>query len=205
MSLLTTLDQIVLASNNQGKLKEFAALFDQYGVKIIPQGELNVPECDEPFQTFLENALAKARHASRVTGLPAIADDSGIVVPALKGFPGVMSARYATLFGEEKSDANNNARLIRELQRHADKSAAYLAVLVFVRDTDDPAPLVAQSWWHGVIIDEPRGEHGFGYDPHFYLPEHERTAAEMEPALKNSLSHRANALKKLILEMEQAQ
>lgn len=204
MSLLNTLDQIVLASNNQGKLKEFAALFEQYQIKIIPQGELNVSECDEPHHTFLENALTKARHASRETGLAAIADDSGIVVPALKGFPGVMSARYATLFGEEKSDANNNACLIRELQKHEDKSAAYLAVLVLVRHADDPAPLVAQAWWHGVIQKEARGEYGFGYDPHFYLPEQGLTAAEMEPALKNRLSHRAAALKKLIVEMEEA-
>ncbi|SPY08481.1 RdgB/HAM1 family non-canonical purine NTP pyrophosphatase [Oligella urethralis] len=205
MSLLTTLDEIVLASNNQGKLKEFVALFNQYGISIRTQGEFNVAECDEPFHTFLENALAKARHASKETGLAAIADDSGIVVPALKGFPGVMSARYATLFGEPKSDANNNACLIRQLQAHSDKSAAYLAVLVFVRHADDPAPLVAQSWWHGVIVEEPRGANGFGYDPHFYLPDYGLTAAEMEPALKNSLSHRAAALKKLIAEMEEAQ
>ncbi|NLA89920.1 MAG: RdgB/HAM1 family non-canonical purine NTP pyrophosphatase [Alcaligenaceae bacterium] len=204
MSLLKKLDRIVLASNNQGKLKEFAALFEQYGIKIIPQGELNVSECDEPFHTFVENALQKARHASRVTGLPAIADDSGIVVPALNGLPGVMSARYATLFGEEKSDLNNNACLIRELQKHEDKSAAYLAVLVFVRHADDPAPLIAQAWWQGVIQDEARGEHGFGYDPHFYVPGHDMTAAEMEPALKNSLSHRALALQKLVVEMEAA-
>ena len=205
MSLLTTLDEIVLASNNQGKLKEFVALFNQYGISIRAQGEFHVAECDEPFHTFLENALAKARHASKETGLAAIADDSGIVVPALKGFPGVMSARYATLFGEPKSDANNNACLIRQLQAHSDKSAAYLAVLVFVRHADDPVPLVAQSWWHGVIVEEPRGANGFGYDPHFYLPDYGLTAAEMEPTLKNSLSHRAAALKKLIAEMDEAQ
>lgn len=204
MSLLQKLDQIVLASNNQGKLKEFAALFNQHDIKIIPQGELNVTECEEPYHTFLENALQKARHASRVTGLAAVADDSGVVVPALKGLPGVMSARYATLFGEEKSDANNNVCLIKELQKHDDKSAAYLAVLVFVRHADDPAPLVAQAWWHGVIQDEARGEHGFGYDPHFYVPEYGLTAAEMEPSLKNKLSHRAKALQKLIAEMEAA-
>ncbi|MDO5667233.1 MAG: RdgB/HAM1 family non-canonical purine NTP pyrophosphatase [Alcaligenaceae bacterium] len=204
MSLLNKLEQIVLASNNQGKLKEFGALFDQYQIKIIPQGELNISECDEPYHTFLENALTKARHASRDSGLPAVADDSGIVVPALNGLPGVLSARYATLFGETKSDANNNACLIRELQKYEDKSAAYLAVLVFVRHADDPAPLVAQAWWHGVIQNEPRGEHGFGYDPHFYLPELGLTAAQMEPSLKNSLSHRAMALQKLIAEMEAA-
>ncbi len=204
MSLLTKLDQIVLASNNQGKLREFAALFEQYGIKITPQGEFNVTECEEPHHTFVENALKKARHASQQTGLPAVADDSGIVVTALNGAPGVLSARYATLFGQEKSDANNNACLIKELQQHEDKSAAYLAVLVFVRHADDPAPLIAQAWWRGEIQAEARGEHGFGYDPHFYLPEHGLTAAEMKPTLKNSLSHRAMALKKLIAEMDVA-
>ena len=204
MSLLSKLNQIVLASNNPGKLKEFAALFDQYDIKIIPQGELNVTECDEPYHTFVENALKKARHASQQTGLPAVADDSGIVVTALNGAPGVLSARYATLFGEEKSDTNNNACLIRELQPHEDKSAAYLAVLVFVRHADDPAPLIAQAWWRGEVQEEPKGEHGFGYDPHFYVPDYQQTAAEMSPELKNSLSHRAMALKKLIAEMEAA-
>ncbi|CAM5209061.1 RdgB/HAM1 family non-canonical purine NTP pyrophosphatase [Oligella ureolytica] len=204
MSLLRKLNQIVLASNNPGKLKEFAALFDQYDIKITPQGEFNVTECDEPYHTFVENALKKARHASQQTGLPAVADDSGIVVTALNGAPGVLSARYATLFGEEKSDANNNACLIRELQPHEDKSAAYLAVLVFVRHADDPAPLIAQAWWRGEVQTEPKGEHGFGYDPHFYVPEYQQTAAEMSPELKNSLSHRAMALKKLIVEMEAA-
>ena len=204
MSLIKKLDQIVLASNNPGKLREFAALFDQYNIKITPQGELNVTECDEPYHTFVENALKKARHASQQTGLSAVADDSGIVVTALNGAPGVLSARYATLFGEEKSDANNNACLLRELQKHEDKSAAYIAVLVFVRHADDPAPLIAQAWWRGVVQEEAKGEHGFGYDPHFYVPEYQQTAAEMSPALKNSLSHRAMALKKLVAEMEAA-
>lgn len=204
MSLINKLDQIVLASNNQGKLREFSALFEQYGIKITPQGEFKVTECDEPYHTFVENALKKARHASQQTGLPAVADDSGIVVTALNGAPGVMSARYATLFGEEKSDANNNACLIRELQKHDDKSAAYIAVLVFVRHADDPAPLIAQAWWRGVVQEEAKGEFGFGYDPHFYLPEYGQTAAEMSPTLKNSLSHRAMALKKLIADMEVA-
>ncbi|QPT40116.1 Non-canonical purine NTP pyrophosphatase [Oligella ureolytica] len=204
MSLLSKLNQIVLASNNPGKLREFAALFDQYDIKITPQGEFNVTECDEPYHTFVENALKKARHASQQTGLPAVADDSGIVVTALNGAPGVLSARYATLFGEEKSDANNNACLLRELQKHEDKSAAYIAVLVFVRHADDPAPLIAQAWWCGVVQEEAKGEHGFGYDPHFYVPDYQQTAAEMSPELKNSLSHRAMALKKLIAEMEAA-
>lgn len=204
MSLLSKLNQIVLASNNPGKLKEFAALFDQYDIKITPQGEFNVTECDEPYHTFVENALKKARHASQQTGLPAVADDSGIVVTALNGAPGVLSARYAKLFGEEKSDANNNACLLRELQKHEDKSAAYIAVLVFVRHADDPAPLIAQAWWRGMVQEEAKGDHGFGYDPHFYVPEYQQTAAEMSPELKNSLSHRAMALKKLVAEMEAA-
>ena len=204
MSLLNKLEHIVLASNNQGKLSEFASLFEQYDIKITPQGELNVTECDEPYHSFVENSLKKARHASQQTGLPAIADDSGIVVSALNGLPGVMSARYATLFGEEKSDANNNACLIRELQHHDDKSAAYIAVLVFVRHAADPAPLIAQAWWRGEVQDEAMGEYGFGYDPHFYVPEYGLTAAQMDPDLKNSLSHRAIALKKMIAEMEAA-
>lgn len=204
MSLLNQLTHIVLASNNQGKLNEFAALFEQHDIKITPQGELNVTECDEPYHSFLENALCKARHASKQTGLPAVADDSGLVVTALNGLPGVMSARYATLFGEEKSDHNNNTRLIRELQKYEDKSAAYIAVLVLVQHADDPAPLIAQAWWKGEIQDEPQGQYGFGYDPHFYIPGYGLTAAEMQPELKNSLSHRGIALKKLIAEMEAA-
>lgn len=204
MSLLQTLDKIVLASNNQGKLREFNALFEPLGINIIPQAQLGVGECDEPYQRFVENALAKAVHASRETGLAAVADDSGLVVPALKGMPGVLSARYATLFGEAKSDANNNACLIKALEEHEDKSAAYVAILVFVRHAEDPTPIIAQAWWHGTIQAEAQGENGFGYDPHFYVPEFGMTAAEMPAELKNRHSHRALALQKLLTELEAA-
>jgi XTP/dITP diphosphohydrolase len=192
-------DRIVLASNNAGKLKEFSALFAPLGISLIPQGELKVPECPEPHHTFLENALEKARHASRVTGLPALADDSGICVEALGGAPGVLSARFA---GEPKLDARNNALLVEKLQNESNRNAWYTCVLVLVRHPDDPHPIVADGIWRGQVVDTPRGEHGFGYDPHFYLPEHGRTAAELDPVLKNSISHRAKALQELLAKIK---
>ncbi len=194
--------KVVLASNNQGKLKEFKALFAPLGIELIPQGELGVPEAEEPFDTFVENALAKARHASKYTGLPAIADDSGLTVTALAGAPGVLSARYATLFGEEKSDQNNNLRLLKELSNKSDRSAAYIALLVFVRSDTDPCPIIAQGVWKGQIATQAAGNHGFGYDPYFYLPELGCTAAELAPEVKNRQSHRAIALKKLLAELQ---
>ena len=159
--------KIVMASNNAGKLKEFASLLGDIGLDVRPQGEFDVPEAEEPFGTFVENALTKARHAARLTGLPALADDSGVCVNALGGAPGVYSARYA---GEPKSDANNNAKLIADLAAHADKSAYYYCVLVYVRHADDPQPVIADGVWKGEIIDQPRGQGGFGYDPYFLLP-----------------------------------
>lgn len=192
---------VVLASGNKGKLREFSALFAPLGMRLIPQHELNVSEAPEPFHTFVENALAKARHASHHTGLPALADDSGLAVPALDGAPGVLSARYATLFGEEKSDAANNRRLLIELQNHDDRRAAYIAVLVFVRSENDPCPIIAQGTWHGEIAREAAGENGFGYDPYFYIPELGKTAAELDPQVKNSVSHRAMALKRLLTDL----
>ncbi|NLY34870.1 MAG: RdgB/HAM1 family non-canonical purine NTP pyrophosphatase [Alcaligenaceae bacterium] len=194
--------KVVLASNNQGKLKEFKALFAPLGIELVPQGELGVPEAEEPFDTFVENALAKARHASKYTGLPAIADDSGLTVKALGGAPGVLSARYATLFGEEKSDQNNNLRLLKELANKNDRSAAYIALLVFVRSETDPCPIIAQGVWKGQIATQAAGNHGFGYDPYFYLPELGCTAAELAPEVKNRQSHRAIALKKLLAELQ---
>lgn len=192
-------DRIVLASNNAGKLKEFSALFAPLGITVIPQGELNVPECPEPYHTFLENALEKARHASRVTGLPALADDSGICVDALGGAPGVYSARFA---GEPKSDARNNALLVEKLQGEANRRAWYTCVLVLVRHPDDPHPIVADGVWVGQVQDAPAGEGGFGYDPYFFLPEHGRTAAELDPAEKNRISHRGQALAALIARLK---
>ncbi|MBN9356672.1 MAG: RdgB/HAM1 family non-canonical purine NTP pyrophosphatase [Herbaspirillum huttiense] len=187
--------KIVMASNNAGKLKEFASLLGDIGLDVRPQGEFNVPEAEEPFGTFVENALTKARHAARLTGLPALADDSGVCANALGGAPGVYSARYA---GEPKSDASNNAKLIADLAAHADKSAYYYCVLVYVRHADDPQPVIADGVWKGEIIDQPRGQGGFGYDPYFLLPSLGKTAAELTAAEKNAVSHRGQALRALV-------
>jgi XTP/dITP diphosphohydrolase len=197
------LKRVVLASNNAGKLREFASLLGAAGIELIAQGELGVPEAEEPHATFVENALAKARHASTLTGLPAIADDSGLCVHALRGAPGVYSARYAQLAGGEKSDAANNARLVAELAGTADRRAYYFCVLVLVRHADDPEPLIAEGRWHGEVIDAPRGAHGFGYDPHFFLPALNATAAELDPARKNVSSHRAIALRQLLARLKE--
>lgn len=190
--------QVVLASNNQGKLREFSAILSTAGIAMIAQGELGVSEADEPHLTFVENALAKARHASRATGKPALADDSGLCVDALSGAPGVFSARYAALSGGEKSDAANNARLVRELAGVANRRAQYVAVLVYVRSADDPRPIVAEGVWHGQIVDTAQGDQGFGYDPHFYLPQLGKTVAQLSPDQKNRSSHRARALQALL-------
>ena len=187
--------RLILASNNAGKLKEFAQLLGPIGFELHPQGEFNVPEAEEPFGTFVENALQKARHAARLTGLPALADDSGVCVNALGGAPGVYSARFA---GEPKSDARNNEKLIADLAAHADKSAYYYCVLVYVRHADDPQPVIADGVWRGQIVDAPRGSNGFGYDPYFLLPDFGRTAAELEPHEKNAVSHRGQALRGLV-------
>lgn len=186
---------IVLSSNNSGKLKEFNAMLAPIGFKVHAQGEFNVPEADEPHLTFVENALEKARHAARLTGLPALADDSGVCANALGGAPGVLSARYA---GEPKSDARNNQKLIADLAAQADKSAYYYCVLVLVRHADDPQPVIAEGRWDGEIIASPRGEGGFGYDPHFWLAALGKTAAELSSEEKNRLSHRGQALRTLI-------
>jgi XTP/dITP diphosphohydrolase len=186
---------VVLASNNAGKLKEFRELLDPLGFSLRTQGELSVPEADEPHPTFIENALAKARHASQLTGLAALADDSGICANALEGAPGVFSARFA---GEPKSDARNNSKLIEALAPHADKSAYYYCVLVLVRHANDPQPVIAEGRWDGEIIGAARGEGGFGYDPHFWLPSLQKTAAELSAQEKNRLSHRGQALRVLV-------
>jgi len=187
--------RLILASNNAGKLKEFAELLGPIGFELHPQGEFNVPEAEEPFGTFVENALQKARHAARLTGLPALADDSGVCVNALGGAPGVYSARFA---GEPKSDARNNAKLVADLADHADKSAYYYCVLVYVRHADDPQPVIADGVWRGRIIDTPRGANGFGYDPYFLVPDFGKTAAELAPEEKNAVSHRGQALRALV-------
>ena len=187
--------RLILASNNAGKLKEFSEILAPIGFALHPQDEFGVPEADEPFATFVENALQKARHASRLTGLPALADDSGVCVNALGGAPGVWSARFA---GEPKSDARNNGKLIADLAPHADKSAYYYCVLVYVRHADDPQPVIADARWHGEMIATPRGAGGFGYDPHFYIASLGKCVAELTAAEKNILSHRGQALRALV-------
>jgi XTP/dITP diphosphohydrolase len=191
------MQRLVLASNNPGKLREFGALLAPLGFDVVSQGELGVPEAEEPFGTFVENALAKARHASRLAGMPALADDSGICVQALDGAPGVYSARYAQMAGQAKSDAANNAHLISQLAGKLNRRAHYYCVLVFVRHAADPCPIIAEGVWHGEVVDAPRGAGGFGYDSHFLLPELGKTAAELPAEEKNAVSHRALALRSL--------
>ena len=187
--------EIVLASGNPGKLKEFRQMLEPAGYRVVPQSDYHVSEADEPYFTFIENALTKARHVSRLTGKPALADDSGLCVNVLGGKPGVLSARYA---GEPKSDDRNNARLIADLAGLPDKTANYYCVLVYVRSADDPQPVIADGRWFGRIVNTPRGTNGFGYDPYFRIPEFGKTAAELTPDEKNSHSHRGMALRALL-------
>ncbi|MBF6988776.1 MULTISPECIES: RdgB/HAM1 family non-canonical purine NTP pyrophosphatase [Cupriavidus] len=196
------MQRLVLASNNPGKLREFGTLLAPLGFDVVPQGELGIPEAEEPFVTFVENALAKARHASRLSGLPALADDSGISARALGGAPGVYSARYAQMAGKPRSDAANNAYLVSQLAGKLDRHAHYYCVLVFVRHAEDPCPLIAEGVWHGEVVDAPRGAGGFGYDPHFLLPGLGRTAAELSAEEKNAVSHRAQALRALVARLQ---
>jgi len=190
-------NKVVVASGNPGKLRELAAMLAPLGIDALPQADFHVAEAEEPHETFLENALAKARNASRATGLPALADDSGLCVPSLRGEPGVQSAYYAGRAGSrEERDARNNAKLVAALREHADRTAFYYCVLVLVRAHDDPTPIVADGTWHGEIVLEPRGSGGFGYDPYF-LTDCALTAAEMAPGQKNRVSHRARALQAL--------
>ncbi len=193
-------DEIVLASGNAGKLKEFNRLFAAYHINVLPQSRFGVPECPEPHVTFIENAIAKARHASKYSGKPALADDSGICAPVLGGAPGVYSARYAG--AHPKSDAANNAKLSADLAGQADQSVYYVCILVLVRHENDPQPLIAEGIWHGQWQAQAMGAHGFGYDPHFYLPAEGCTAAELAPERKNEISHRGLALKTLLAKME---
>jgi len=199
------LNKIVLASGNPGKLKEFASLFDRVGIELISQRSLGIPDAAEPHVTFIENAIAKARHASSLSGLPALADDSGICVEALDGAPGVHSARYAQpVSAKESVDSANNAKLINALRNLSNRRACYVAVLVLLRSANDPQPLVAEASWHGIVIDQPRGLNGFGYDPYFLLPNLGLTAAELDPKQKNNLSHRGQACEALFKKMADA-
>ena len=194
--------KLVLASNNAKKLKELDAILAPLGWELIPQRELGVAECDEPHCTFVENALEKARHAARQTGLPALADDSGLCVEAFGGAPGVHSARYAQSSADDpKCDARNNVKLLAELARlgeNADRRAHFVSVIVFVRHADDPQPIIAEGEWHGEILREERGSAGFGYDPLFYIRELDLTSAELPAAEKNRRSHRGQALARLL-------
>ncbi len=187
--------KIVIASNNPGKLREIGQILAPLGIEALPQGAFGVPDCPEPHVTFVENCIAKARHAAAHTGLPALADDSGICVDALNGAPGVYSARYA---GEPKSDARNNAKLIEALRGVANRRAHYYCVMVYLRDPNDPEPVIAEGRWYGEIIDTPRGSGGFGYDPYFLVPELNRTGAELSAEEKNAISHRGQALRALV-------
>ncbi|MBT8141134.1 MAG: RdgB/HAM1 family non-canonical purine NTP pyrophosphatase [Gammaproteobacteria bacterium] len=194
---MQTKTKIVLASGNQGKLKELREMLASLGLEILSQADFNIPPAEETAPTFVENALLKARHVSRETGLPAIADDSGLSVDTLDGAPGIFSARYA---GEHGDDAANNAKLLEDLKGvpELERSASFRCALVLVRHPNDPVPIICEGIWNGRILIEPRGENGFGYDPLFYVPEMECASAELDKETKNRLSHRGKAMQLLI-------
>lgn len=195
---LSGFHKLVIASGNPGKLREIARLLEPLGVEIVAQGELGVAPAEEPHPTFVENALAKARHASAATGLPALADDSGICVSALDGAPGVHSARYG---GIAATDELNNARLLQAMAKVNDRRAHYYCVIVIMRQRDDPQPIIAEGEWHGEILRAPRGTGGFGYDPLFLDPGSGLTGAELARSRKNRVSHRGKAMRKLLRAM----
>lgn len=188
--------RVVLASSNAGKLREFATLLADAGFEVVRQSELGVTDADETGLSFVENAILKARHAAAHTGLPALADDSGLVVDALQGQPGIYSARFA---GEPRSDAANNSKLLAALQGvpAAQRTARFRCCIVFVRHAADPVPLIAEASWEGVILEALQGAGGFGYDPLFYVPSHACTAAELDAMEKNRISHRGQAMQRL--------
>lgn len=187
--------KLVIASNNSGKLREIDRILSPMGLEVLRQSAFNIPEVEEPYCTFIENCLTKARHASELSGLPALADDSGICVDALNGAPGVYSARFA---GEPKSDQRNNEKLVEMLKNEVNRKAHYYCVMILVRSPLDPQPIIAEGSWHGEIIDTPRGTGGFGYDPYFLVPELGMTGAELPLDIKNGLSHRGQALAALV-------
>ena len=189
--------KLVLASSNPGKLLELSALLDESGYKIIPQADFNVPEVAETGTTFVENAIIKARHAAQYTGLAALADDSGIVIDALNGEPGVLSARFS---GSDASNESNNALLVEKLRSvpEAQRGARYQAVIVYMRNAADPSPIICEGSWEGIIVLEAKGSGGFGYDPYFYLPDYGCTSAELSADEKNRISHRGQALRLLL-------
>jgi XTP/dITP diphosphohydrolase len=191
--------KLVIASNNPGKLREFQAMLAPFGIEVVTQEQLGISEAEEPHCTFVENALAKARHVSKLSGLPALADDSGICVAALGGAPGVWSARYA---GEPKSDTRNNEKLLQEMRGVADRRAHYYCILVLVRHENDPQPLIAEGEWHGEIAQDERGDGGFGYDPLFWLPQFGKMSAQLKPEEKALISHRAQAMAILLQKLK---
>ncbi|HJS03709.1 MAG TPA: RdgB/HAM1 family non-canonical purine NTP pyrophosphatase [Variovorax sp.] len=195
--------KLVLASNNAGKLAELQQLFAPLGVALVRQAELGVGEADEPFFTFVENALAKARHAAAATGLPAIADDAGLCVEAFGGLPGVATAYYATRFGYEKGDANNVRALLEQMAGVDDRRAALVSTLVALRSPEDPEPLIAVGRAAGQITREPIGENGFGFDPVMWLPQFGKTFAQLPPELKNAHSHRGQAARAMLALMRE--
>jgi len=201
--------KLVLASSNPGKLREFEALLAPLGVETVPQSDLGVTDAEEPHDSFVENALAKARHASRRTRLPALADDSGICVAELDGEPGVHSARFSgeqppdSMPGRDTQDARNNEKLIELLADKSNRRAHYCCVIVLMRHAKDPEPIIAEGSWSGEIVAEPRGANGFGYDPHFFLPDLGKTAAELDPEQKNLVSHRGKALRRLLAKLKE--
>jgi len=201
--------KLVLASSNPGKLRELETLLAPLGMEIVPQSGLGVADTEEPHGSFVENALAKARHASRRSRLPALADDSGICVGALGGEPGVHSARFAgdpppgSVTGREAQDARNNEKLVQLLAGKDDRRAHYYCVIVLLRHAEDPEPVIAEGSWAGEIVAEPRGANGFGYDPHFFLRDFGKTAAELDPDQKNLVSHRGKALRRLLAKLRE--
>ena len=196
------MNKLVIASNNQGKLREIQSLLAPLNLEVLPQSAFNVSEAAEPHCTFIENALAKARHASLHTNLPALADDSGLCVTALQGAPGVHSAYYG---GEPRSDASNNAHLLETLKKTSNRSAYYYCALVLVRAPDDPQPIIAEGVWTGEILSAPRGTGGFGYDPLFLDINLGKTGAELDAATKNKISHRGQALQQLMIKLQALQ
>lgn len=201
--------KLVLASSNPGKLREFESLLAPLGIEIVPQSSLALADAEEPHGTFVENALAKARHASRRSGLPALADDSGICVSALEGRPGVRSARFAGAAppggtpGREAQDARNNEKLVALLAGKDDRRAHYYCVVVLMRHAEDPEPIIAEGSWAGEIVAQPRGASGFGYDPHFFLRDLGKTAAELDQDQKNIVSHRGKAMRRLLAKLKE--
>lgn len=192
------MQKMVLASNNQGKLRELQAMLAPLGLELVTQGDLGIPEAEEPHRTFVENALAKARHAARLSGLPALADDAGLCVDAFGGLPGVDTAYYATQFGYAKGDDNNVTALLEQMQHIDNRRAAMVSTLVALRSADDPEPLIAVGRVSGEIARERRGSNGFGFDPVMYIPEFGQTFAELPTEVKNAHSHRGRAAKQMV-------